>query len=45
MIFIAWTFFTSYSPATGTPAGRGPREVPRMMDASVASFSATPVPS
>ena len=43
MIFMACTFFTSYSPATGTP--RPVRsEVPRMIDAIVASFSATPVP-
>ena len=43
MIFIAWTFLTSYSPATGTP--RAVRsEFPRMIELIASSFSATPVP-
>ena len=40
---MAWAFFTSYSPATGTPRAVS-REVPRMIEAMAVSFSDTPVP-
>jgi hypothetical protein len=43
MIFIAWAFLTSYSPATGMPRAVS-SELPRMIEEMVSSFYSLPVP-
>ena len=43
MIFMAWTFLISISPATGMPRPVN-NDVPRMMEVMASSFAALPVP-
>ena len=43
MIFIAWTFLISISPATGTPRAVS-RLVPRMMELIASSLAGFPLP-